>query len=413
VAYERPAAATGAISLAEVAEDLHLLDLWVPSNTVPQLLRPLSECDAPSANALIDGVPGTIPPDWWLLCKWSNRGKRWDPATNAMMFKVGSQRAAVRAIEIRWDRYAWQNFCRAFRRRRWAMRTVDKLLKLEEKTDPRHGEESARGKDEEAFYAMGLVGEFAETFAGWAVRHQAGLAISRLGHVGRMPGSFDPDKPGDKDAAALLQNDPDYLGLKATVDAHCHEAAGVGGDWTARTPDIDRQMLINVLDVPCVDFLSPWRSKIIRALHALDYGGPLPELFRPSEKGLRRSYEIRQLELAGIKFIAFWAAAGLTSKMKGYQKVAEAYGVGDDIIRKWPGFLRAALDRLDVSAAEQRAKNAGRSYRLEKERAFCAKNEKEKADHLERADYFFAQYSDDELLERGREYQQFRTRSAG
>jgi hypothetical protein len=66
---------------------------------------------------------------------------------------------------------------RIARRQKWALGIVDRLLKLEEQTDPSHGEESARDKDERAFEALLFVGEFAEVFAGWAIRHQAGLAM--------------------------------------------------------------------------------------------------------------------------------------------------------------------------------------------------------------------------------------------
>src|SRR5689334_22038257 len=99
--YERPFTANGTVDLEEVVRDL--LDLNPRADTSPRLLEPLTRDYAPSANALIEGKAGTIPPAWWASLYHPDIN--WVPGSNAMAFRarVGTRLRMVRPTEVSWD----------------------------------------------------------------------------------------------------------------------------------------------------------------------------------------------------------------------------------------------------------------------------------------------------------------------
>jgi|SRR6516165_6603648 len=60
---------------------------------------------------------------------------------------------------------------------------IDRLMELERKTDPKNGMQSAKGKDLAAFCALKIAGQLVSALAGWALDHQAGLALEGLEFV--------------------------------------------------------------------------------------------------------------------------------------------------------------------------------------------------------------------------------------
>jgi hypothetical protein len=60
---------------------------------------------------------------------------------------------------------------------------IDQLRDLERKTDPKDGARSAGGKDLAAAHALRIVGDLINALAGWALDHQAGLALKDLKSV--------------------------------------------------------------------------------------------------------------------------------------------------------------------------------------------------------------------------------------
>ena len=57
---------------------------------------------------------------------------------------------------------------------------IDKLSELERKTNPEGGARTAKRKDLAAFRALRTAGKLVNALAGWALDHQAGLALKNL-----------------------------------------------------------------------------------------------------------------------------------------------------------------------------------------------------------------------------------------
>src|SRR5271163_1769507 len=74
---------------------------------------------------------------------------------------------------------------------------MDRLQELKQKTHPEGGSKSAKNKDLAAFEALQLAGVLVQCVAGWAVDHEAGLALEGL--------EFVPSVPPE------MQNRPEYL----------------------------------------------------------------------------------------------------------------------------------------------------------------------------------------------------------
>jgi hypothetical protein len=60
---------------------------------------------------------------------------------------------------------------------------IDRLHELERKTNPTLGARSAKGKDRAASHALRIAGDLVNALAGWALDHQAGLALKDLKSV--------------------------------------------------------------------------------------------------------------------------------------------------------------------------------------------------------------------------------------
>ena len=54
---------------------------------------------------------------------------------------------------------------------------IDRLNELERKTHPTLGAQSAKGKNRAASHALRIAGDLVNALAGWALDHQAGLAL--------------------------------------------------------------------------------------------------------------------------------------------------------------------------------------------------------------------------------------------
>jgi hypothetical protein len=322
---------------------------------------------------------------------------QWDPASNAMVFRVriGAKLRTARAAEISWDRGAWQAFCRTVRRRKWAARIVDRLLDLEENSDPAHGEKSARDKDERAFDALLLVGRFAETFAGWAIRHKIGMALDGRETVPWMPSG--------------LRDDPEHLSDKEVADDHRHEALGAQPDcFTGRaSADTNRKLLMHMLEIfTPIEELSRWRAEIANALPALNYGST-PEVFRPTDTTSRHSYEIRQLEIRAIEFMWFRRGRdGRGASRAAITEVANAYGIASETVASWQKRLRVDFGRLEISRRVEFAKRAGANFAAAMKRMRAAKPEDQRREAEGNADVLEVYYSDAALHDCGTRYKQ-------
>jgi hypothetical protein len=108
----------------------------------------------------------------------------------------------------------------AYPRRRWnhserdkyVALLIDQLRELERKTDPKSGAQSAKGKDLAAFSALEIAGNLVNALVGWALDHQAGLALEDLEFVPR--------------GTSKTKKHPDYQTSRSMVDDHRHERNG-------------------------------------------------------------------------------------------------------------------------------------------------------------------------------------------
>src|SRR5829696_7551912 len=89
---------------------------------------------------------------------------------------------------------------------------IEHLIELRQRSDPRHGESTAQGKDLNALTALRAARELSETLAGWAINHQVGLAAE-----GRESAGFAPHDH--------LEH-PEYVEQRSAADDHRHELTG-------------------------------------------------------------------------------------------------------------------------------------------------------------------------------------------
>jgi hypothetical protein len=242
-------------------------------------------------------------------------------------------------------------------RRKWARAAhdeyvthlIDRLRKLEQQTDPKDGQNSAKGKDLAAFDALIVAGELVNAIAGWALDHQVGLALKNLEFVPLQP--------------SVTKDHPDYLAGRKDVDDHVHERSG--GSLGALSPIAARKLLINLLRANPGGFHSMLQGM---AIEALDYGEVQPMLAE-TKGGDKRTLAVRRLELRAIAFVEYRYRRGIR-KFKAQQQVGDALGVEKDTIKSWEFRLRTDFGDLAVSRIISLACNA-------------AENE----DHAQRAAY--------------------------
>jgi hypothetical protein len=243
-------------------------------------------------------------------------------------------------------------------RRKWARAArdeyvtflIDRLRKLEQRTDPKDGQNSAKGKDLAAFEALSVAGELVNALAGWALDHQVGLALKNLEFVPLQPS-------GTKDHPAGTKDHPEYLAGRKNVDDHVHEKNG--SSLGALDPIAARKLLINLLRANSGGFHPMLQGMAIEALEALDYGEVQPMLAE-TKGGDKRTLAVRRLELRAIAFVEYRYRRG-SRKYKAQQQVADALGVEKDTIKSWELRLRTDLGDLAVSRTISLARNAAQN----------------------------------------------------
>lgn len=233
-------------------------------------------------------------------------------------------------------------------RRKWACKARDeyvdhligRLRELEQRTDPTGGPQSAIGKDFAAFQALRTAGELVGALAGWALDHQAGLALKGLEFVPMQPSG--------------TKLHPEFLEKQKQVDDHVHE--GTGGEAGVPDPIVARRLLINLVRANPGAFPASLQNMVVEALETLDHGDTLP-LLEATKGGNKRSLAARRLELQAIGFVEYRATRGI-KKYVALGEVADALGVSSDTIRSWEHRLRREFGNLAVSRTITFARNA-------------------------------------------------------
>jgi hypothetical protein len=220
---------------------------------------------------------------------------------------------------------------------------IHRLHALERKTDPGKGPRSARAKSEAALDALEIAGTLVNALAGWALDHQAGLALKDLEFVQlRVPGT-----------AERLN----YRNSRSTDDDHRHE--WIGRNWVGRETDpiepfepiepiVARKWLMNLVSANPGIFNLQLTWMTLWALKACDYGEILPML-SATKKGRKVNWTILQLQLRAVEAVKSREARGV-KKFKAQQEVAEAFGVSVDTVRSWEMRLRDELGQIEVAS---------------------------------------------------------------
>ena len=226
---------------------------------------------------------------------------------------------------------------------------IDRLRDLERKTDPSLGEQSAKGKSLAALEALKVSSDLINALAGWALDHQAGLAL-------KGPKLVQPRRaktPGHRGSS----ND------RPTDDDHQHEWHG--RSWIGRhggptdDPIVAKRWLINLLrGLTSMHNLELMLTAVL-ALDASEYGEIHP-ILGATKRGRKVNWSILQLQLRAIAFVRYREANGV-KKYKALEEVAKAFGVSVDTLRTWERRLRNEISQAEIAHQLAIAEEAGTS----------------------------------------------------
>ena len=215
---------------------------------------------------------------------------------------------------------------------------TNKLRDLERRTDPKDGARSAEGKDFAAANALLIAGDLVNALAGWALDHQAGLALKDLKFVPL--------------STAKQPEHPDNSNVRPTDDDHRYEWYGrnwVGRDGGPIDPIVARKWLKNLLRALPGIFNPELQRIVLWALDACDYGEIQPML-RATKSGRKVNWTILRLQLRAITLVKQRETRGM-KKFKALQEVAGAFGVSVHTIRTWERRLRTEFGHSEVANA--------------------------------------------------------------
>ena len=229
---------------------------------------------------------------------------------------------------------------------------IDKLSELERTTNPEVGARTAKRKDLAAFRALQTAGKLVNALAGWALDHQAGLALKNL--------KFRPLQPSG------TRTHPDYLKARASVDDHQHERNG--GRLTAIEPLVARRLLINLLCANPGGFHGGLRQMAVTALEALEYDEIQPFL-KPVPNSRKVNLTVLRVQLRAIELVEYRVLRG-SKKYNALKEVADALCVSTHTIRSWKRRLQKEFGQLEVARRISFATNSGSNEDDAQQRSF-------------------------------------------
>ncbi|MEO5375635.1 MAG: hypothetical protein H7840_15425 [Alphaproteobacteria bacterium] len=224
---------------------------------------------------------------------------------------------------------------------------VNRLRKYEVLTQPTSGR-TAPDKDLLSREALRDAGLLVSKLAGWAIDHQAGLAIS-----GASEDAF--IQPDDCSGS-------EYIDIRAKVCDHGHEVIGAAyccgygehSECYPRAPALDRRVLCAVLTV-LADRLGSVAYSAMNALHALDFGEVQPILRPVKSRRNGNSYSLDIARLYAISHVEHLRSLGM-KKNAAVTRVAEAYGATVDAVLAWEKRLPSTLGEIFVRHTLKHAK---------------------------------------------------------
>jgi hypothetical protein len=224
----------------------------------------------------------------------------------------------------------WSNKAK---RKKYVASLLDQLIKLEARSCPNGGSNSARGKDLAAFDALETAARLVRVVAGWAIDHQTGLALEGL--------SFVPLQPSQ------TKKHPEYQKQRDAVDDHRHERSGANLVHVIEDPRVARRLLVNLLRANPGAFPTALTLPVVESIECLEFGEPSP-FFTPVKGGRKAGLRERRLHLLAMAFIAYRRAKGIT-KLRASKDVARAYGQSRETVISWEKRLRDTFSQLEVS----------------------------------------------------------------
>jgi hypothetical protein len=225
-------------------------------------------------------------------------------------------------------------------RDKYAANLLGQLRDLERNTDPRNGVESAKGKNLASLDALKIVGDLCNAVAGWALDHQAGLALKYLQSV-----PLHSAKPPE---------DPDRSKVQSTDDDHRHE--WYGRNWVGRLgtgfdidPVVGRKWLIRLIRANPGIFNLELMLMATSALEASEYNEIHPML-KATKKRRKVNWTIVHLQRRAIARVEIIRRARGIEKSKALEEVAGAFGAEVETVRSWEKRLRTEFGAFAVKA---------------------------------------------------------------
>jgi hypothetical protein len=237
--------------------------------------------------------------------------------------------------------------CNESERDKYVADLIDRLHDLERKTDPKLGARSARGKHRAALHALSIIGELVNALAGWALDHQAGLALKDLEFVELR--------------TTKTPVHPNYPGPEFAYDDHRHEWYGrnwVGRDGAPIDPIVARRWLMQLVQTNPGIFNWQLSSMTLSALEACDYGETHP-MFRPTKKDRKVNWPILRSQLIAIALVKY-REARCGKKYKALEEVAGAFGVSVNTLHSWETRLQADFSRSEIAHRLAMAEEIGK-----------------------------------------------------
>lgn len=216
---------------------------------------------------------------------------------------------------------------------------INRLRDLERKTNPKDGAQSAKGKNLAALNALEIAGDLVNTLAGWALDHQAGLALKDQKFV-QLRAAKTPEQGGSSN-------------VRSTDDDHRHEWYGrnwVGRDGFPIDPIVARKWLMRLVRANFGIFNLELMLHTLSALEACDYGEIQPMLMA-TKTNRKVNWTILQLQRRAITFVKGLQARGI-KKFKALQEVAGALGVSVDTVRTWEPRLRTEFGHMAIAESD-------------------------------------------------------------
>ena len=225
---------------------------------------------------------------------------------------------------------------------------ITRLHDLERKTNPKGGAQSAKGKTKAALEALRIASDLVNALAGWALDHQAGLALKDQKFV-QLGTAKTPEHRGTSNVGAA-------------DDDHQHE--WFGRNWVGRLgagpidPIVARNWLMRLVRGLFSIFNLELMLMTLSALEACDYGEIQP-LLRATKKGRKVNWTILQLQLKAIELVKYREASGI-KKFKALEEVAGAFGVSVNTLRTWEARLRSEFGQPKVAQGLASAEKLGK-----------------------------------------------------